>query len=139
MRGEFVVDNSVVMSWCFRDDVGSYADAVLGSLETSAALVPSLWPLEVANTLLTAERRRLIKESDAIRFISLLAGLPISVEIDPLRDRMTELYSLGRKHGLSSYDASYLWLAMRKGLPLATLDEKLKKSAKRAGVSIYKA
>jgi predicted nucleic acid-binding protein len=136
MKEGFVVDNSVVMSWCLRDDAGPFADAVLGRLEDCAALVPSVWPLELANTLLTAERRKLITESDAVRFISLLTKLPISIECDPQRNRMTELNSLGRKHGLSSYDASYLSLAMKTGLPLATLDEKLKRSARRAGVAL---
>lgn len=139
MKDGFVVDNSVVMSWFLRDDAGPFADAVLGKLEGCAALVPSVWPLEVANTLLTAERRNLITESDAVRFISLLTKLPISIENATHRNQMTELYSLGRKHGLSSYDASYLSLAMRTGLPLATLDEKLKKSARRAGVALVRA
>lgn len=137
MKDGFVVDNSVVMSWCLRDDAGPYADAVLGKLEDCAALVPSVWPLEVANTLLTAERRKLITESDAVRFISLLTKLPITIEHDSLGLRINELYSLGRKHGLSSYDASYLSLAMKTGLPLATLDEKMKRSARKAGVALF--
>lgn len=138
MKDGFVVDNSVVMSWCLRDDAGPYADEVLGRLEDCAALVPSVWPLEVANTLLTAERRKLISESDAVRFISLLTKLPITVESEPQRNRIVELYSLGRKHGLSSYDVSYLSLAMKTGLPLATLDEKMRRSARRAGVALFK-
>ena len=136
MKAGFVVDNSVVMSWCLRDDAGPYADAVLERLEDTAALVPSIWPLEVVNVLLTAERRKLITESDGTRFITLLSRLPISVEQGSYRERMKELFALGRKHGLSSYDASYLSLAMTMGLPLATLDEKMKIAAGNAGVSL---
>jgi len=138
MKAGFVVDNSVVMSWCLRDDAGPYADAVLERLEDTAAFVPSIWPLEVVNVLLTAERRTLITESDGTRFITLLSRLPISVEQDPYRERMKELFALGRKHGLSSYDASYLSLAMTMGLPLATLDKKMKIAAKKAGVPLLK-
>lgn len=73
----FVIDNSVVMSWCFKDEENQYADDVLDYLSNATAHVPSIWPLEVVNVLLVAERRKRLFESDSVRFISLLYQLPI--------------------------------------------------------------
>ena len=58
MTEQFVVDNSVVMSWCFKDETNNYADTVLDRLTEEAAVVPSIWPLEVVNVLLVAERQK---------------------------------------------------------------------------------
>lgn len=138
MRECFVVDNSVVMSWCFNDEVDEYAEAVLESLVSMNALVPSIWPLEVVNVLVTAERRGRLRPADSIRFVSLLGNLPIQVESDRLEGiGMSRLLSLAREQGLSSYDASYLDLAMREGLPISTLDKNLRTAAIRCDVSIY--
>jgi predicted nucleic acid-binding protein len=136
MTNGFVVDNSVVMSWCFKDQTNAYADAVLEGLIDSAAYVPSVWPLEVVNVLLAAERKRYISPADSVRFISLLCELPIFIENESPEKAMKELLGLGRAHNLSSYDASYLDLAMRKGLPLATLDDKLRRAAADTSVPI---
>lgn len=129
MEKGFVVDNSVVMTWCFEDQANPYADSILERLTKAVAYVPSVWPLEVVNVLLAAERKKYISESDSVRFISLLSQLPILVEYESPEKAMKDLLGLARAHNLSSYDASYLDLAMRKGLPLATLDEKLRKAA----------
>jgi len=138
MAARFVVDNSVVMAWCFKDESDPYADQVLESLSTSSALVPAIWPLEVVNVLLAAERRNRLVEADSIRFISLLNRLPIRVEpLPPVESLMGGLLPVARKYGLSSYDASYLHLAMRHGLALATRDEKLKAAAKKAKVALW--
>jgi predicted nucleic acid-binding protein len=132
----FVIDNSVVMSWCFKDESSRYADTILDSLVESTAVVPSIWPLEVVNVLLVAERRKRLSEADSIRFITLLSQLPISVEqVQPERV-MIEILALAREHKLSSYDASYLNLAMSKGLPIATLDKGLRIAAKKTQVPI---
>lgn len=138
MSVRFVVDNSVVMAWCFKDESDVYADWVLDSLSTSSALAPAIWPLEVVNVLLTAERRNRLAEADSIRFISLLNRLPIRVEPQPpAEELMGGLPPVARKYGLSSYDASYLHLAMRNGLALATRDGKLKVAAKKAKVALW--
>jgi len=135
---EFVIDNSVVMSWCFQDETNEYTDAVLGYLEDYTAFVPAIWPLEVINVLLVAERRNRISQADSSRFISLLAELPIIVEQE-LPERMySEIFALARECIISSYDASYLDLAMRKGLPLATMDKKIISAARRCKVPIVK-
>jgi predicted nucleic acid-binding protein len=133
----FVVDTSIVMSWCFEDEENSYAEAVLESLESAQAFVPAIWPLEVGNVLLVAERKKRLSQAAVVRFLSLLDGLPITVEQET-RDRMLkEIVSLAREHGLSTYDASYLDLAMRLDLPLATQDTSLAKAAKKCKVPAF--
>ena len=138
MIEQFVVDNSVVISWCFKDETNNYADTVLDRLTELVAVVPSIWPLEVVNVLLVAERQKRLSESDSIRFLTLLSQLPIFVEYER-SEMMKELLALARSHNLSSYDASYLDLAMRKGFPIATLDNKLIEAAKRIDVPILTA
>jgi predicted nucleic acid-binding protein len=139
MVKHFVVDNSVVMSWCFKEETNKYADTVLDMLTEATAAVPSLWPLEVVNVLLVAERQKRISESDSIRFITLLAQLPIVVEHERPENMMKEFLAFARANNLSSYDASYLSLAVRKGFPIATLDNKLIEAARRIDVPIITA
>jgi predicted nucleic acid-binding protein len=135
MIEQFVVDNSVVMSWCFKDETNNYADTILDKFTESAAVVPSIWPLEVVNVLLVAERQKRLSESDSIRFLTLLSQLPIIVEYER-PEMMKELLALARSNNLSSYDASYLDLAMRKGFPIATLDNRLIVAARRINVPV---
>jgi len=133
---DFVVDNSVVMSWCFKDETSKYTDAVLDHLEQATAFVPAVWPLEVSNVLLVAERRKRLSQADSSRFILLLLELPIIVEQESSARMFSEILALAREYKLSSYDASYLDLAMRKGLPIATTDKNLLAAARRSNVSI---
>jgi predicted nucleic acid-binding protein len=128
----FVLDASMALSWCFEDETTSETEAVLDQLGKDHAIVPSLWELEITNALLVAERRGRLTEAQTTRYVSLLAALPINV--DTSGPAMTTLLALGRQHGLSSYDASYLVLAERDGLALATLDDKLRRAANTAGV-----
>lgn len=137
MSESFVIDNSVVMSWCFKDETNQYADAVLDHLLESTALVPSIWPLEVVNVLLVAERKKRLREADSVRFITLLSQLPIIVEYERTERIMKELLALARANNLSSYDAYYLDLSMRKGFPIATLDTQLIEAAKKTDVPIF--
>jgi predicted nucleic acid-binding protein len=138
MTARFVVDNSVVMSWCFEDEGSSYAEAVLESLETGESFVPAIWPLEVGNVLLVAERKKRLSEASVVRFLTLVSSLPITVEQEPPERMLKEIISLAREHGLSTYDASYLDLAMRLGLPIATQDASLMKAAQKCRVPAYK-
>jgi predicted nucleic acid-binding protein len=135
----FVLDCSVVMAWCFEDESVGYADAVLGALESAEALVPGLWPLEVANILLVAERRGRLSEAASARFVELLRGLPISVDGEGPVRALGSILPLAREQSLSSYDAAYLELAMREGVPLATLDRRLGEAASRSGVQLFRA
>lgn len=130
----FVVDASVTMAWCFEDDATEATEAVLDRLRSERALVPAIWPVEVANVLLIVHRRGRVNEAQIGRFVRLLAQLPI--DVDETSADVASLVALGRTHELSSYDASYLLLAERAGLPLATLDDRLAKAAARAGVPL---
>lgn len=138
MVSRFVVDNSIVMAWCFEDAGGPYAASVLECLASSEAFAPTIWPLELGNVLLVAERRKRLSEADVVRFLALINSLPITVEQETPDRMVKEILSLARKHGLSTYDASYLDLAMRLGLPIATLDSTLVKAAKRCHTPIFK-
>lgn len=137
MSARFVVDNSVVMSWCFENEGNSYAEAVLEDLESAEVFVPAIWPLEVGNVLLVAERKKRLSQAAVVRFLALLGGLPITVEQETPERMLKEIVSLAREHELSTYDASYLDLAMRLGLPLATLDTSLAKAARECEVPAF--
>jgi predicted nucleic acid-binding protein len=137
MGAQFVVDASVVMSWCFADEADAYADGVLDRLTQDEALVPSIWPLEIGNVLLVAERRKRLSEADSARFLALLGELPIVIEPEPPQRMLREILALARELGLSTYDAAYLDLAMRLGLPLATNDAALRKAAKKVRVPLF--
>lgn len=137
MAGSFVLDCSVVMSWCFEDESDAYGDAVLSALEQAEATAPGILPLEIGNVLVVAERHRRITTSDSARFISLFQNLPISIAPEPPDRALREIYALARSSGLSTYDASYLDLAMRMGVPLATRDKVLRAAAERCGVQLF--
>ena len=98
--------------------------------------MPAIWPLEVVNVLLVAERKKRLKQADSFRILTLLLQLPIEAEQEWSQKAMPDLLALGRNLELSSYDLSYLDLAMRRGCPLASLDQKLVSAAKESGVSI---
>lgn len=136
MDTKFVIDNSIVMSWCFQDEKSKYANAILDRLSDSEAIVPAIWPLEVGNVLLVAERRKRLTEADCIRFLSLINELPITVQQETPGRMMKEIFNLAREYYISSYDASYLDLAMRNGVGIATQDSGLKKAAKRCDVPL---
>jgi predicted nucleic acid-binding protein len=134
----FVLDTSVAVSWFFEDEAREYTAAVLESLTEWEAVVPSLWPLEVANVLLVAERRRRCSEAEAVRFIELLESLPIATDNDTARCALHGTYQFAREYALTAHDAAYLELAMRLGAPLATLDRQLAEAAAKAGVTIFR-
>src|SRR3954447_490725 len=122
----FVLDNSIAMAWSFEDETDEYADAVLDRLATTHAVVPALWPLEVANALLMGERRKRSTEAGTIKWTGILAKLPIVIDNETNAHAWSDTLSLARGHNLTSYDAAYLELSLRRGLPLATIDGKLK-------------
>jgi predicted nucleic acid-binding protein len=131
-----VIDNSVVIAWVLEegDDI---ANTIVGSLSEVSAVAPAIWPLEFANTLLVAERRKRISEAETQRARDIGMALGIVVVPDHAPRVLTEVLSLARLHGLTAYDASCLDLAIREGVPLATLDTRLADAARRAGVALY--
>jgi predicted nucleic acid-binding protein len=133
----FVLDCSVTMAWYFKDEAQAYADAVRTALGGAGAVVPALWPLEVANILALGERRKRSTEAEAGVWLRYLRRLPIQVDGETPARAWSDILHVARLHGLSAYDAAYLELAIRRGLPLATLDDRLKAAAKAAGVAEY--
>ncbi len=128
-----VLDASVTLAWAFEEEGRELALEVLDLLDASEAVAPGIWPLEVANGLLSAERRKRISPPDANRFAALVMELPIVVEPTDRRRPFESIRLLARSHGLSAYDSAYLELALRLGVPLATLDRRLAAAARRAG------
>ena len=133
----FVLDTSVTIRWFFGDGKPSelaFAARVLDALATDAAIVPVTWGLEVANVIARAEAKALVTEARSGEFLELLDRLRIEVDAATFTQARTGILQLARRYNLSAYDASYLELSLRRGLPLATLDEDLQKAAKKAGV-----
>jgi len=132
-----VVDASVTAAWCFKDESSAYTDAVLDVVTNDGARVPALWPFEMANVLAMAERRGWITTELSERFLDALRALPIEVESrEPWMDPRT-LAASARAHALTAYDASYLDLAIRSDLPLATRDRELRAAAERARAPLF--
>jgi predicted nucleic acid-binding protein len=134
----FVLDGSVTLAWYFKDEASPYADAVAARFPGVQALVPQIWPLEVANAVLMGERRKRSTQAQAAKWLGYLGSLPITVDDQTNVRAWTDVLSVARAHQLSSYDAAYLELALRRGLGLASLDANLKAAAKAAGVAEYK-
>jgi predicted nucleic acid-binding protein len=133
----FVLDGSLALSWYFADETDPYADAVALGLVAREAVVPSLWRLEIANALIVGERRKRSTQSQASVFIGRLEVLPIVIDEETDARAWGETIRLARAHTLSAYDAAYLELAMRRGLPLASLDGQLKAAAAAVGVPLF--
>jgi predicted nucleic acid-binding protein len=131
-----VLDCSIALAWCFEDEATAATDAVLDRLARDSAVVPSLWHLELANVLALSERKRRITKAQSIEFISLVQGLPISVDSETAPQALGSILGLARDEKLTSYDAAYLELAIRLGVPLASQDRALRKAARHLGVPL---
>lgn len=136
----FVLDNSVTMRWFFGDGKQqelAYAGKVLEAMKQDSALVPVTWGLEVANVIAKAEAKTLVTEARSCAFLEMLDGVDIVVDAATFTHALSDTLQLARRYKLSAYDASYLELALRKGMPLATLDEDLHKAVKKVGVKKF--
>jgi predicted nucleic acid-binding protein len=136
----FVLDNSVTMRWFFGDGKPSeltYAGKVLDAMKNVRVIVPVTWGLEVANVIVGAEAKGLVTEARSGAFLEMLEGVDIEVDTATFSHSLSATLQLARRYKLSAYDASYLELALRLGLALATLDEDLQRAAKRAGVEKF--
>lgn len=132
-----VLDASVTLCWLFEDQASTYTDSVLDRLAGGqAAQAPAIWPFEVANALAVAERRRLVKPAQSASFLQALSQLPIRPVHDGIERAFREVLELARRHQLSTCQASYLELAMRGSLALATVDTSLRRAARAAGVRL---
>ena len=131
-----VIDSSAALSWCFEDEASPETDAVFEQVRDQGAVVPGLWHLEVANVLLQAERRGRITTGDVAMRFELIADLPIMTDDETIARAWREILALARAEGLTTYDATYLEVAIRRGLPLVTKDAALIAAAGRSGVAI---
>ena len=136
----FVLDNSVAMRWLLASNKASdqkYAESVLKSMVNTEAVVPNLWHLEAANVLLGAINRQDVEIAEVERFTVQLENLPVAVDTLTANQVFGHTLSLAKAYRLSSYDAAYLELALREGLPLATLNKDLLRAARKSDVEIY--
>src|SRR5262245_34463860 len=132
-KDRFVLDGSVALAWCFHDEADPYADAIAARFPNVEAVVPTIWHLEIANALLMGERRKRSMQADTANWTAFLNSLPIAVDDETTARAWADTLSLARAQDLSAYDAAYLELAMRRRLPLATIDDKLKAAAAAVG------
>jgi predicted nucleic acid-binding protein len=132
----FVVDGSVALAWCFIDEHTQPVMDLLDRVTETGAFAPSLWPLETLNGLLMAERRRRVDSGHRQRLAEFLRALPVTLDSETAEHAWTTTAQLADRHRLSAYDASYLELALRRKLPLATLDKDLINAAKASGTIV---
>lgn len=136
---KFVLDASIALRWCFGDgsanDKANAESVLLAIRQGSRVVVPPIWPLEIGNVLLRAERAGQVDRSRINKFLELLGNMPISIDDAASRRALTETLGIAGNRGLSTYDASYLELAAQESLPLASLDGKLSKAAKDSGLT----
>lgn len=132
-----VVDASIAIAWCFEDEASPETEAAFERVRDRGAVVPGLWHLELANVLLQAEKRGRIAPADVAVRLSLIAQLPILTDQETTSRAWREILLLARAEGLTTYDAAYLEIAVRRGLPLSTKDTALIGAAGRLGVTVF--
>jgi predicted nucleic acid-binding protein len=135
-RMHWVFDTSITMAWCFEDEKTSETEALFDRLAATPAIVPQIWPLEVANVLTLALRHKRISIAQRTQFIHTLEALPIQIDMQIQLPTLNSILHLSDSHQLTAYDTAYLELAIRFNLPLATLDEALKRAARKVGVEL---
>lgn len=137
----WVLDNSVAMLWLLPQSHPAglaLAQKVLDRLQNNGAQVPSLWHLEAANVLAKSLRLNQITQAQASSFVALLEALDIATDTETSLRALHDTLDLARRYHLSASSAAYLELALRKGLPLATLDVQLLAAAEQAGVPVLR-
>jgi predicted nucleic acid-binding protein len=132
----FVVDNSVALAWCFEDEHTQPILDLLDRVAETGAVAPSLWPLEALNGLLIAERRRRLDTKRRQRLADFLRDLPVTLDAETADQAWTATARLAERYRLTLYDAAYLELALRRKLPLATLDQDLIRAGKALGMTL---
>ena len=132
----FVLDSSVTLTWCFDDERTDATDALLERVVESGAEAPAHWPLEILNALAMAERRGRIEADRRQSLAGYLHDLPVTIDVETASHAWATTARLAARHRLTIYDAAYLELALRLGLPLATLDKELRVAAGALGVTL---
>jgi predicted nucleic acid-binding protein len=132
-----VVDASVAVTWCIFADSTDATDRMLLVAARTGILVPAIWWFEVANALVSAQRRNRLGPEDWSRFENMLSHFKIEAEpIDPF-NVVANVSRVSRNYGLTVYDAGYLELAIRRNARLATLDKALIAAAPNVGVTLF--
>jgi predicted nucleic acid-binding protein len=134
----FILDASITLAWCFEDEKTVNTTKLLDSLVDATAYVPAIWSLEVGNILVGAIKRKRISYAAVIQFLEQLNNLNIHIDNETASKGFHDILGLAYSEGLTTYDASYLELAMRKGLALASKDVQLCTVASRLGIPIIK-
>ncbi|MCA3390244.1 MAG: type II toxin-antitoxin system VapC family toxin [Roseomonas sp.] len=132
----FVLDNSVALAWCFEDEQSPPIMALLDRVVATGAMAPLLWPLEALNGLLVAERRHRLDAAKRAELAGLLRALPITLDDETADKSWVATLRLAERFTLSVYDATYLELAQRRRLPLASKDRALRNAAAALGVEV---
>jgi predicted nucleic acid-binding protein len=136
----FVLDASIALAWAVDHPEPAAAREIRQSfLSGRLAIVPQLWVLEIANGLVQAERRGKLDLAEVERARNLYESMMsnyIEVQTDSPQAGFREIQEIARRHKLTAYDASYLFLALQHRLPLATLDAPLIAAAKQSGVAV---
>ena len=132
----FVLDNSVALAWCFEDEQTPPIMALLDRVVETGAMAPLLWPLEALNGLLVAERRRRLDAAKRAELARLLRALPITLDDETADKSWGDTLRLADAFRLSVYDATYLELAQRRRLPLASKHRALRTAAAALGVVV---
>jgi predicted nucleic acid-binding protein len=134
-----VLDASVTVAWYLPDEQCTYANTTLAWLSSgNAAVVPMSWRVEVANVMWVAERRKRVTVAESDRFLEQLDEYPITVDLADSMAIIQRALSLARAYSLAAYDAAYLELAIRHGLPLATTDGALLRAMRAVGVPLLR-
>lgn len=131
-----VVDSSVTLTWCFEDEQTAASLALLEQVVEHGAVAPTVWPLEVLNALVMAERRKRLDAAQRQRLMGFLRDLPIALDAETAAQAWSATVQLAERQRLTVYDAAYLELAQRRGLPLASLDNELRAAADAVGVAL---
>lgn len=138
MNSSFVADASVAIAWVHPAQATAETEAMLDRLVAGDSLVvPALWPLEVANALTILRRRRKLTPDEARSAIEIIRELPVVIDHEAATIAFTRLFDLASEHELTIYDASYIELAARRQLPLASNDVRMKQAAIRSGVNLW--
>ena len=128
-----VVDASVSAAWFLPNEATPFTEAALQATAITDVWVPALWLLEIGNLMLNAQRRNRINESKRRELVAAASALRLRVDREPVS--LVDLDALASRHGLTTYDATYLELALRRALPLATQDKTLRAVMGAAGVA----
>lgn len=124
-----VLDASVAIAWVASDESSASADDLHEKVLLQGAVVPGLWFVEVANVLLKKVRKKQMPLDDATLGLARLCDMRIVRDTEPEQETTSRTFELAHRHRLTAYDAAYLELAVRRNLPLATLDAELRAAA----------